>query len=112
MKQVNETELDFEDHEEVALDYFLNGEGETKEQWAKRVWDSCKRCADGEEMPAVYKCMKDQTWKDRAKQLWANKKLKRKEALVKQYKLNDDKESLMAFKLDDRYKIKVERKEA
>ena len=99
MKRIDGTELEYEDDDEVVLDFYLGGEGETKVEWAKRVWDSCEKHAKGEITIPVFACRKNQTWKERAHELWENKKLVRKKAFVKFLKLKDDKkESLLEGK--------------
>lgn len=40
--KVKDTELEYTEADAVVLDYWLGGDAEDKEQWAKRVWDSCK----------------------------------------------------------------------
>lgn len=107
MKKIEGTELEFEDHDEVVLDYYLNGEGETKEEWATRVWDCCKRCFEGEDEARVYKCRPGQTWQERAKELWENSKSVRKDHLAKFHKIKDDRQSLLDFKEDQRFKDRV-----
>lgn len=109
MKRIPNTELDYEDHDAIVLDHFLGGDGEDKIEWAKRVWNGCKDHFEGKKVPSVYKPMENQTWQERAKELWENKKQRRKEALCKNFKLPDEKpETLLRLKDDPRYKTRDE----
>lgn len=40
--KIDGTELEYSEADAVVLDYSLGGHSETKEEWAKRVWDKCK----------------------------------------------------------------------
>jgi hypothetical protein len=84
--KIKDTELEYHEADSVALDYYLGESCETKDQWAKRVWGNCKEYADtngmgynptGKKMPSVYA--------QDAKDLWANKKKRRRAALVKHF---------------------------
>lgn len=75
--KIENTELEYNEADAIVLDYWLGGDGETKEQWAKRVWDNCKEFKetdgkghDGQGMCDVY--AKD------PRILWNNKKLRRR----------------------------------
>ena len=78
---VEDTELEYNNADGVALDYFLGGRGEDKHAWAKRVWDKCAEYKetnglgrDGKGMPSVYA--------EDPKFLWEQKKRRRRIALV------------------------------
>lgn len=85
--KIKNTELEYEEVDRHVLDYYLGGAGETKEEWAQRVWDCCKRHSEGEKLPRVYARAKNQTWQERAHELWENKKKRRKEAIIKELRI-------------------------
>ena len=60
---------------------------ETKDQWAQRVWLNCERAANGEDVASVYKAEAGQTWQERARDLWENKKARRMEAIMRELKV-------------------------
>ena len=86
--EVDGTELEYFKDDEVCLDFYLGEHSETKDQWAKRVWDKCIEYKstlglgkvgfgyDGEKMPSVY--ARD------AKEIWEEKKRRRRAAFVKE----------------------------
>ena len=81
--RIQGTELDYDEDEAVGLDRFLTERTETKEKWAQRVWNCCRRQSEGEDIARVYIASDGQTWKKRAKKLWENKKKHRTKAFVK-----------------------------
>jgi len=95
MARIENTELELDDIDADVLDYYLGGDSETKEQWAQRVWDFCRRKDQGEDLASVYATRKNlegqntQTWQERAFELWDNKKQKRKESIKKDLKIKD-----------------------
>lgn len=107
--RITDTELDYKNEDSVALDYYLGGGGETKEQWAKRVWDNCRLHSEGTFVSSVYDAKPGQTWQDRAKELWDNKKNKRREALGKEFKKGNDDASMNEIKSDSKYKTRDQR---
>jgi hypothetical protein len=81
--KIDGTELECFADDEVFLDFYLGENHETKEQWAKRVWDNCKLYKenngldlDGNKLASVYK-------RD-AHELWEEKKRRRRAAFVKE----------------------------
>lgn len=84
--KIKDTELEYYEADATALDYYLGSSYETKEQWAKRVWDNCKEYAEtngmgynptGKKMPSVYaQCPHC---------LWENKKRRRRAAMMKEF---------------------------
>lgn len=102
---IENTELAYEEYEAIALDRFLCTHTETKENWAQRVWDCCRRQSEGEDLARVYKAKEDQTWQERAQELWNNKKNKRCIACCFEFKETDiSEETLMRIKDDPKYK--------
>ena len=89
MTKIDKTELEFDDVEADVLDYYLGGDTETKEQWAQRVWDCCERKFKGENLASVYKTSKDQTWQERAYEIWENKKYRRRESIKRELKIEE-----------------------
>jgi hypothetical protein len=80
--KVENTEFDYFEDDEVCLDYYLGTATETKEEWAKRVWDNCKIYKennrldlDGNKLARVY--ARD------PHELWEEKKRRRRAAFVK-----------------------------
>lgn len=86
--KIKNTELEYEVEDGHVLDYYLGRPAETKEEWAQRVWDCCRRHSEGEKIPRVYAKSPNQTWQDRAHELWENKKKKRKEAIMRHMKVS------------------------
>jgi hypothetical protein len=79
--KVDGTELEYDESYGVCLDFYLGEYSETKEQWAKRVWDNCKlykendgKDLSGNPLPKVY--ARD------AEELWEEKKRRRRAAFV------------------------------
>lgn len=105
--RIQDTELDYDDQDADILDYYLGGESETKEQWAKRVWDNCERQANGEELASVYIAEDGQSWQDRARFIWENKKAMRKKAIKKELKIEDN--DLKDIKKNPKYSKRSER---
>jgi hypothetical protein len=85
--KIDGTELECFADDEVCLDFYLGEHCETKEQWAKRVWDKCIEYKstegfgkvgfgyDGEKMPSVYA--------RNPHEIWEEKKRRRRAAFVK-----------------------------
>jgi hypothetical protein len=80
--KIEGTELEHFDDDAVCLDFYLGEHSEDKEKWAKRVWDNCKLYKEnggldleGNKLSRVYK-------RD-AKDLWEEKKRRRRAAFVK-----------------------------
>ena len=40
--KIDKTELEYTEADAIVLDYWLGGGGESKDQWAQRVWSKCK----------------------------------------------------------------------
>lgn len=81
--KIENTELECKACDEVCLDYYLGQGHETKDQWAKRVWDNCKlykendgKDLSGNPLPKVY--ARDAT------DLWEEKKRRRRAAFVEE----------------------------
>ncbi len=109
MTRIENTELDYEEHEAVGLDRFLCEATETKNAWAQRVWDFCRRKSEGEDLVRVYKCKPGQSWQERAKELWENKKEKRCHACCTEFGEKDHSpETLMRIKNDPKYQTAEE----
>ena len=107
--RVENTELDYEEHESVGLERYLGNTTETKEGWAQRVWDCCRRQSEGEDVSRVYNTKRDQTWQERAKEIWDEKKMRRCHALCREFGENDvSEETLMRIKDDPKYKTRDE----
>jgi len=120
--RIVDTELDYEVEDEIALRRYLGGDSESMEQWAQRVWTMCE--AKSNEIPfedenalpdtsieiisRVYEAAEGQTWQERAKELWENKKTKRKQAIGREFGLKKmpSKEQLILMKKDLRYKTR------
>lgn len=103
--RIENTELDYEEHEAVGLERFLCTNTETKEHWAQRIWDRCRRNSEGEKMSRVYRAKEDQTWQERAKEIWENKKKRRCIAVCFEFNRTDDSpETLLEIKNDPKYK--------
>ena len=87
---IQDTELECTEADGVVLDYWLGGSDETKEQWAKRIWDGCKEWDEtngkgynkgdysNHGMPSVYQ--------HSAQELWKAKKDKRRVRLYQNMK--------------------------
>ena len=109
MPTIDGTDLEYTESESIVLDYWLGTNHETKEQWAQRVWNKCKEYSetdglghDGKGMSKVYSSS--------AEDLWANKKVKRRVALKKELSLlNDDDQTILSLKHDQRYTTRTER---
>jgi hypothetical protein len=92
--KIKDTELEYDEAEAVALDYFLGGSNEDKDAWAQRVWKNCELYKNnngldenGKKLPPVYS--KDPHF------LWENKKRRRRAALMAELKgIKKDKELL------------------
>lgn len=98
MMKVDETELEYNEADAVCLDAYMTSETETKEMWAKRVWDCCRRQSEGEDISSVYVANKGQQWEDRAKELWENKKRRRRYRFCQKHKsLNDMSDEKIMF---------------
>lgn len=81
--KIDGTELECMACDEVCLEFYLGEHHETKDQWAKRVWDNCKLYKenngldlDGNKLASVYK--RDPY------ELWEEKKRRRRAAFVKE----------------------------
>ncbi len=105
--RIENTELEYSELEAVGLERYLGSDAETVDQWAQRVWSSCQRQEEGEDLSRVYIAREGQRWQDRAKWLWENKKTKRSEAICKEfgYKEVSD-ETLTQIKDDPNYRTK------
>jgi len=105
--RIENTELDYTELEAVGLERYLSSATETVDGWGQRVWDCCRRQAEGEELSTVYIAREGQRWQDRAKWLWANKKIKRADAVCREfgYKEVSD-EALTQIKDDPKYETK------
>lgn len=92
MLKIANTELEYDDVDAHVLDYYLGDEySESKEEWAGRVWSCCRLFAEGvPNLPLVYRASEGQTWQERAKELWENKKKSRREAIKKDLKITDE----------------------
>ncbi len=102
---IENTELVYEEYEAVGLDRYLCEQTETKETWAQRVWDCCRRQSEGEDLARVYKAKPEQTWQERAQELWGNKKNRRSIAVCFEFKQNEvSSETLLRIKNDPKYK--------
>lgn len=108
--RIVDTELDYEEYDAVALDHYMGEVTETKENWAQRVWDCCRRQSEGEDISRVYKKKDGQTWQERAKELWENKKMRRAIALCFEFGVKEEpsEEVLMKIKDDPNYKTRDE----
>ena len=113
--KIQDTELEYTECDEICLRRYLGEYTESMESWATRVWVMCERKANEDPealgkydkpLPRVYAASEGQTWQERAQELWANKKQKRKEALCKQFKLEDDSDAGI-IKLRDSGKYKT-----
>lgn len=103
--RIENTELDYQEHESVGLDRYLCTNTETKDAWAQRIWDCCRRQSEGEDLARVYKTKPEQTWQERAQELWDNKKKRRCIAVCFEFKENEvSTESLLRIKNDPKYK--------
>jgi hypothetical protein len=79
--KIEGTELEYLVCDEVCLDFYLGEDHETKNQWAKRVWDNCKLYKEnngldleGNKLASVY--ARDPY------ELWEEKKRRRRAAFV------------------------------
>lgn len=107
--KIDETDLEYTDAEAVCLDRYLATSFESKHEWARRVWDSCRLHAEGNYIARVYATKINQTWQDRAKELWHNKKYKRRIALCKEFDLKEPSdEEILSLKQSDKYKTRDE----
>lgn len=120
--RIPNTELDYEEPDEVALKRYLGGLGENIDQWAQRVWTLCEAKSKEipieeldvipdpipEILPRVYKAKSGQSWKDRAKELWENKKYQRKLALGREFGFNSlpSNAQIMQMKVHSKYKTR------
>lgn len=105
--KIENTELEYDETEGHILDYYLGGHSETKEQWAQRVWDCCRRHAEGEGLARVYQKSYNQTWQERAQELWDNKKTRRRSALKRELKAKE--EDLPDIRSHKNYKTRSQR---
>jgi len=111
--KIEKTDLEYTEADAVVLDTFLASSREDKTRWAQRVWDCCRRTSEGEVISRVYQCHSDQTWQERAQELWENKKAGRREAFKFIFGLAEvTDESIVAFKSNPQYKTADEREAA
>jgi len=102
---IENTELEYNEEDEVCLDRYLGKHMENKDQWAQRVWNNCKAQSEGEEIARVYKTNPGQTWQQRAQELWENKKAMRKKRLCQEFNLKDaKKDTILSLKRSKKYK--------
>lgn len=106
---ISGTELEYDDVDAKVLDYYLGGDSETKEEWAQRVWNFCKRSSEGEDTASVYKCGEGQTWKERAKELWENKKNSRRQVI--KFELNISDSELATVDIHPKYQTRSQRED-
>lgn len=99
--QIQNTELDYSELEAVGLERYLSSATETVDQWGQRVWDFCRRQSEGEDLSSVYIAGEDQTWQERAQQLWSNKKRKRSQAVCKEFGYNAVSDEILTQIKDD-----------
>lgn len=112
--KVDKTELEYNEAEEACLRRYLGSDHETLEDWAQRVWSMCeaKSLEDPEKMgkyekrlPRVYQAEQGQTWQERAQELWAQKKEKRRDAVGREHHLMmGSDEEIMALKREGKLK--------
>jgi len=100
---IENTELEYDEVDEVCLDRYLGKHLENKNQWAQRVWNNCKAHSEGEYISRVYDAREGQTWKERAKELWENKKNKRKIRLCEEFKVKN-RDEILTLKSSSKYK--------
>ena len=109
MTTIENTELSYEEYEAVGLDRFLCTATETKEAWAQRVWHFCRRQSEGEDLSRVYKTKRDQTWQERAEELWEEKKMRRCQACAFEFGETDySEQTLLRIKDDPKYQTAEE----
>jgi len=106
---IENTELEYIETDAIALDYYLCDQVENKIDWAQRVWENCRLCYEGEEVASVYKTRKNQTWKERAIELWENKKKRRREAITKEFKKENTDQNILQIQLDPNYKTATQK---
>jgi hypothetical protein len=83
--KIEGTELEYNEAEGICLDYCLGGLQETKEQFAKRIWDNCKRFEQGlETEPYNDRIYKKYSYG--AALLWEEKKRRCRVSLVRDKK--------------------------
>lgn len=104
--RIQDTELEYTEADAISLDFFLGSFVESKEDWAKRVWNNCRLHAEGQPLPRVYRKKENQTWQERAKELWENKKRKRREKLCQIFdsRNNMSDEAIIQIKNKPEYK--------
>lgn len=85
--KIQDTELEMNEADEVVLDYWLGGKGESKEEWAKRVWKLCNEYKEtkGKGYPESCYGVKGmrRVYSRCPFELWEEKKRKRRLALYK-----------------------------
>jgi hypothetical protein len=80
--KIDGTELECFADDEICLDFYLGEHHETKEKWAKRVWDNCARYKQGLKIDAKGNKLAS-VYKRDAHELWEEKKRRRRAAFVK-----------------------------
>lgn len=112
MVKIENTELEYTEAEGIALDYFLGGRAETKEQFAKRITDKCqeyidtdKKGHDNQGMSSCYaRCCNS---------LWEEQKKVRRKNFVKDFMGTDeektDKEIIAFAKDNPSYQTRTQR---
>jgi len=107
--KIADTNLDYKEEDATALDYYLGGDGETKEEWAQRVWNNCRLHYEGTFVSSVYNIKPNQTWQERATELWENKKKKRRRALANEFGKSNIDSDIAKIKSDPKYKTRAQR---
>lgn len=81
--KIIDTDLEYFEDDEICLDFYLGEGTETKDEWAKRVWDNCKLYKEnngldlnGNKLARVYA--------KEPQELWEEKKRRRRAAFVKE----------------------------
>jgi hypothetical protein len=112
MTTIANTNLSYSEADEIALDYFLGGDGEDKIAWAQRVDRMCKEYADTNGVGYPESGYGDKgmpnTYARSAESLWAEKKSKRRHALAREvlcfHSDNPDDTCMQTCKLHANYK--------
>ena len=102
MYKAGSTDLEYNEADKVALEYYMGGETESHDDWADRVSEFCSQYQsnngldnDGNKLPSVYA--------NSLENLWENKKKRRREAISKVFSCECTDEAIEALALHENY---------
>lgn len=105
--KIEGTELEYTETEGIALDYFLGGLGETKEQYAQRITEMCSEytategCGnDKQGMPACFSRSAECLWREKQANVMAR--------LLREFGYKYTEDEILKLKEDPEYRTATE----